>query len=126
TLCYDRLKDGLEPACAKACPTDSIQFGAVDDLLERARVRVAELRARGIPAYLYGSGGILEGDCDTSALGGLNCFFLLIDRPEVYNLPAVVKRPSTHTGVGLATGALAALALAGATMAVFRAGRGEP
>ena len=28
TLCYDRLKDELEPACAKACPTDSIQFGA--------------------------------------------------------------------------------------------------
>src|ERR671933_1904187 len=27
TLCYDRLKDEHEPACAKACPTDSIQFG---------------------------------------------------------------------------------------------------
>src|SRR5690606_35018433 len=37
TMCYDRLRDGLEPACAKACPTDSIQFGPLDELRERAR-----------------------------------------------------------------------------------------
>src|SRR5690606_26579460 len=80
TLCYDRLKDGLEPACAKTCPTDSIRFGPVDELLARAQERVAELRARGVPAYLYGSGGVLEDECDTSELGGLNAFFLLIDR----------------------------------------------
>jgi len=123
TLCYDRLKDGLEPACAKTCPTDSIQFGPVDELLERARVRVAELRARGIPAYLYGSGGVLEDDCDTSDLGGLNAFFLLIDRPEVYNLPAVAKRPSTNTATGLLAAALAGVALAAATMLAFRSGR---
>ena len=123
TLCYDRLKDGLEPACAKTCPTDSIQFGPVDELIERARVRVAELRARGVPAYLYGSGGILEDDCDTSDLGGLNAFFLLIDRPEVYNLPAVVKRPSANTATGLLAAAFAGVALAAATMLAFRSGR---
>ena len=39
TLCYDRLRDGLEPACAKACPTDSIQFGPLDELRERAARR---------------------------------------------------------------------------------------
>src|SRR5690242_5735295 len=54
TLCYDRLKDGLEPACAKSCPTDSIRFGPVDELLQRATQRVEELRERGVPAYLYG------------------------------------------------------------------------
>ncbi len=123
TLCYDRLKDGLEPACAKACPTDSIQFGAVEDLLERARVRVAELRDRGIPAYLYGSGGVLEDDCDTSELGGLNCFFLLVDRPEVYNLPPVAKRPSDRTASGLASGLLAAAAFTAATMLALRSGK---
>src|SRR5204862_5153770 len=32
TLCYDRLQGDLEPACAKACPTDSIQFGELDEL----------------------------------------------------------------------------------------------
>ena len=55
TLCYDRQKDGLVPACAKACPTASIQFGPIDELRERARNRVEELHARGVTgAYLYG------------------------------------------------------------------------
>ena len=55
TLCYDRLEDGLEPACAKACPTDSIQFGAYDDLVDVAERRVAALHERGVEgAYLYG------------------------------------------------------------------------
>jgi formate dehydrogenase iron-sulfur subunit len=119
TLCYDRLKDGLEPACAKSCPTDSIQFGPVDELLERAAGRVTELRERGIPAYLYGSGGELEEGCDTSALRGLNAFFLLVDAPEVYNLPAAPRRPSTNTGLGLLGGALGALALTGAVWQAF-------
>ena len=120
TLCYDRLKDGLEPACAKVCPTDSIVFGAVDDLLDRAKKRVGELRGRGIPAYLYGTDGVLEDECDTSRLKGLNCFFLLIDRPEVYNLPPVPRRPSSNTGRGLLAVAAAALALTGGTLAAFR------
>ncbi len=47
TLCYDRLEDGMEPACAKACPTDSIQFGELDELRERAeRTRRATPRGR--------------------------------------------------------------------------------
>jgi formate dehydrogenase iron-sulfur subunit len=120
TLCYDRLRDGLEPACAKACPTDSIVFGPVDELLGRARERVADLRGRGVPAYLYGTDGMLEDQCDTSRLEGLNCFFLLIDQPEVYNLPAVPKRPSSRTGSGLLAVAAAALALTAGTLAAFR------
>src|SRR3954452_14214761 len=35
TLCYDRLRGGLDPACAHACPTKSIQFGALDELRAR-------------------------------------------------------------------------------------------
>ena len=55
TLCYDRLKGGLEPACAKSCPTDSIQFGELSDLHERAHRRVASLHEQGVTtAYLYG------------------------------------------------------------------------
>ena len=44
TLCYDRLKGGHEPACAKACPTHSIQFGELDELRERARAAAREAR----------------------------------------------------------------------------------
>jgi formate dehydrogenase iron-sulfur subunit len=80
TLCYDRLQGGLEPACAKACPTDSIQFGPLDELRERAKKREAQLHAQGLKdANLYGH--------DDEVYGGLNAFFLLMDKPEVYNLP---------------------------------------
>ena len=47
TLCYDRLGVGMEPACAKACPTESIQFGPLDELRERARARVSDLQEAG-------------------------------------------------------------------------------
>jgi formate dehydrogenase iron-sulfur subunit len=81
TLCYDRLHGGLEPACAKACPTDSIQFGLVDELRARAAARVDELQARGIAdARLYGAD-------PNDGVGGAGAFFLLLDEPEVYGLP---------------------------------------
>ncbi len=83
TLCYDRLKGGLEPACAKSCPTDSIQFGPVEELRVKAEKRVEELHARGMTeAYLYGARAE-----DQPGTEGLNAFFLLTDEPEVYNLP---------------------------------------
>ncbi|HTI13289.1 MAG TPA: 4Fe-4S dicluster domain-containing protein [Dictyobacter sp.] len=87
TLCYDRLKDGMEPACAKACPTDSIQFGEVAKLKEQARARLGYLHEQGVEeAQLYGvDDNILD--------GGLNSFFLLLDEPEVYNLPKNPPRP---------------------------------
>jgi formate dehydrogenase iron-sulfur subunit len=81
TLCYDRLRDGLEPACAKACPTDSIQFGELDELRGRAERRVATLRGAGVgEARLY-----LEDEAD--GIGGAGAFFLLLDEPEVYGFP---------------------------------------
>ncbi len=90
TLCYDRMKDGIEPACAKACPTDSIQFGEVAELKARARERVGQLQQRGVQeARLYGEDeSILE--------GGLHSFFLLLDEPEVYNLPKNPRRPMNN------------------------------
>ncbi|GCF08616.1 4Fe-4S dicluster domain-containing protein [Dictyobacter arantiisoli] len=90
TLCYDRLKDGMKPACAKACPTDSIQFGEVEQLKRDAQERLGFLQERGLTdARLYGADDkILE--------GGLNSFFLLLDEPETYNLPSNPARPSNH------------------------------
>ncbi|GER89361.1 4Fe-4S ferredoxin [Dictyobacter vulcani] len=90
TLCYDRLKDGMKPACAKACPTESIQFGEVQELKKNAQERLGLLQEHGVSeASLYGADDkILE--------GGLHSFFLLLDEPEVYNLPANPARPSNH------------------------------
>jgi formate dehydrogenase iron-sulfur subunit len=92
TLCYDRLHGGLEPACAKACPTDSIQFGELDELRERAAARVEALQARGVDtARLYGA------DPD-DGVGGNGAFFLLLDEPEVYGLPPDPVVPTRDIG----------------------------
>jgi len=111
TLCYDRLGAGMEPACAKACPTESIQFGPLDELRERAALRVADLRAAGQDhAQLY-----LEDPGD--GIGGGGAFFLLLDEPEVYGLPpdpVVTTRdlPSIWKHVGLAAAGLVATGIA--------------
>ena len=90
TLCYDRLKDDMTPACAKSCPTASIQFGDLDELQERARARLGELHARGeTKAQLYG----MPGSKEAQEVGPLHAFFLLLDRPQAYNLPEVPRLP---------------------------------
>jgi formate dehydrogenase iron-sulfur subunit len=102
TLCYDRLQAGLEPACSKACPTDSIQFGPVKELRERGAKRVQQLQDGGEKhAHLYGA--------DEKMLGGLNSFFLLVDKPEVYGLPPDPKLPSRNLVPGALFSGLGAL-----------------
>jgi len=119
TLCYDRLQSGLEPACSKACPTDSIQFGPVRELRERAARRVGVLRERGEGgAYLYGA--------DEKMLGGLNSFFLLVDRPEVYGLPTDPRLPTRNLRWGSALSAVGALVVGLLGLFSFRErGRGD-
>jgi len=90
TLCFDRQRDGLVPACAKACPTQSIQFGPIDELRERARKRVEELHRRGV------SGAYLYGDKPTETYSELNSFYLLVDRPSTYGLPDDPFNPWLH------------------------------
>jgi formate dehydrogenase iron-sulfur subunit len=111
TMCYDRLKVGEEPACSKACPTDSIQFGLLDDLRERAGQRVEQLHAAGMTsARLYG-------DDPNDGVGGDGAFFLLLDEPEIYGLPpdpVVTTRdlPAMWRRAGMAALTLAASAVA--------------
>ena len=111
TLCYDRLGAGQEPACAKACPTDSIQFGELDELRERAAGRVETLHEAGVvQARLYG-------ERPADGVGGDGAFFLLLDEPEVYGLPpdpVVTTRdlPRIWRNVAIAAGALVAGAVA--------------
>ena len=121
TLCYDRLKGGLEPACAKACPTDSIQFGELGDLQDRARRRVADLHGLGVGnAYLYGTP---DTPGATGGLGHLNAFFLLTERPEAYNLPAAPTRASNRVAPALFTGLATVAGLALAAVALFAGDR---
>jgi formate dehydrogenase iron-sulfur subunit len=111
TLCYDRIGVGKTPACAQACPTESIQYGALDELRERARQRVERLHAAGVTeARLYGE------DPD-DGVGGAGAFFLLLDQPEVYGLPpdpVVTTRdlPDMWRQAGLAALTMAAAAVA--------------
>ncbi|MET9774034.1 4Fe-4S dicluster domain-containing protein [Streptomyces sp. NPDC006367] len=112
TLCYDRLGVGMEPACAKACPTDSIQFGPLEELRERAAARVAQLHAAGATdARLYG-------ESPDDGVGGDGAFFLLLDEPEVYGLPpdpVVTTRdlPTMWRHAAAAAVSLAAMAAVG-------------
>jgi formate dehydrogenase iron-sulfur subunit len=117
TLCYDRIGDGLKPACATACPTESIQFGELDELRERAERRLAALQEQGeTAARLYGND-------PNDGVGGDGAFFLLLDEPEVYGLPpdpVVTTRdlPDMWKRAGIA-----ALTMAAATVAAFLGGR---
>jgi formate dehydrogenase iron-sulfur subunit len=113
TLCYDRIGEGMTPACAKACPTESIQFGPLDELRERAAARLDDLQEAGAAkAQLY----LADPD---DGIGGAGAFFLLLDEPEVYGLPpdpVVTTRdlPRMWRHVGLAAAALCAAGLAAA------------
>ena len=116
TLCHDRQKIDLEPACAKACPTDSIVFGEFEELRRVARERLEKLHARGVTnARLYG-----ESAEDQPGTGGLHAFFLIVGEPEAYNLPpnpTVPTKPAKRAwlsaaAAGAALGALAIVATA--------------
>jgi formate dehydrogenase iron-sulfur subunit len=111
TLCYDRLKGGQEPACAKACPTDSIQFGPLDELRERAEQRLGKLQTENW------NGARLYGHDPDDGVGGFGAFFLLLDEPEVYGLPpdpVVTTRdlPEMWRTAAIAAGAVVVGALA--------------
>ena len=113
TLCADRQEEGMTPACAKACPTASIQFGKIDELRYTARQREEELHGRGNKdAYLYG--------CDSVGdYGPLNAFFLLEDHPNEYNLPVAPPQPFRGQKKRYAAGVLMGLALTAASALLF-------
>ncbi|MCX5065061.1 4Fe-4S dicluster domain-containing protein [Micromonospora lupini] len=116
TLCYDRLGVGMTPACAQACPTESIQYGPLDELRERAAARVEALRERGVPeARLYGHD-------PNDGVGGDGAFFLLLDEPEVYGLPPDPVVTTRDLPAMWKRAGLAALAMTAATVAAFVVG----
>lgn len=96
TMCVDRVAEGLQPACVKACPTSCLQFGTKDDMLEIASGRVEQLKANGFPnAAVY----------DPPGVGGTGVVTVLAfgDQPELYGLP---RDPHVPAAVRLWKGAL--------------------
>ncbi len=117
TMCYDRLGDGLEPACATACPTDSIQFGPLEELRTRAASRVAQLHVAGVSdARLYGHD-------PADGVGGDGAFFLLLDTPETYGLPPDPVVTTRDLAAMWRYAGVAALTLFGGITAVSMFGR---
>jgi formate dehydrogenase iron-sulfur subunit len=106
TLCYDRTREGITPACAQACPTESIQYGPLDELRERAGARLDKVVADGF------AGARLYGEDPNDGVGGFGAFFLLLDEPEVYGLPpnpvdTTHDLPEMWRSAAVAAGALA-------------------
>ena len=112
TFCTDRQKAGLEPACAKACPTESIKFGRLDDLREEAKIRLANLQARGM------SDAKIYDPVDTS-VKGLHSIFLIRGEPETYNLPPKPEVPTIYLRDGWKSAAFEAVSMVAAVAAAF-------
>ena len=111
TLCNDRIHNGLGTACAKACPTGSIGFGEVSELKARADARLAQLKALGeTRANIYGY----------TEAGGLNVFYLLLDRPSVYGQPERPVVPQRRLFSSAVTTVFTAVAVGVAALISFR------
>jgi formate dehydrogenase iron-sulfur subunit len=116
TFCYDRQKGGLEPACAKACPTGSIAFGDLEKLRGRASQRLEELSRQGIrDASIY--------DAQEGSVGGIHAFSLVRGDPRAYNLPPAPDVPTVHLTRAWRSAAAGALFLLAACAAAFAGAR---
>jgi formate dehydrogenase iron-sulfur subunit len=117
TFCYDRQKAGLQPACATACPTQSIQFGELDALRARAAERVGELHARGV------TDAVVYDPLDTT-VGGTHAIFIVRGDPRAFNLPPAPDVPTVHLKAAWTSAAVAAGAmLVGTALAFLASGR---
>jgi formate dehydrogenase iron-sulfur subunit len=102
TFCYDRQKEGLKPACAAACPTESIKFGKIDDMAAAADKRMEHLKDLGFDdVHLYNP---VE-----SSVGGIHALFITRGDPKTYNLPPNPEVPTKYlrrgwTSAGVAAG----------------------
>jgi formate dehydrogenase iron-sulfur subunit len=112
TFCYDRQKAGLVPACAKACPTESIQFGDLAELRARAKNRVKDLRERGYhDARVY--------DPQETSVGGIHAFFVILGEPEGYNLPPAPEVPTIYLKSAWTSALISAAILLGLVCLAF-------
>jgi formate dehydrogenase iron-sulfur subunit len=112
TFCYDRQKVGLKPACAKACPTESIKFGEINQLRAEAQQRLGVLKDRGMDdATLY--------DPTHTSVGGIHAMFIVRGDPRTYTLPPNPEVPTIYAKKGWTGSAIAAGLLLGGTLLAF-------
>lgn len=83
TFCYDRISNGLTPACAKTCVPRAIVFGTWDDMAKLADERLLQAQKKYPNAQIYGK----------DELGGLGVIYVLPDNPANYDLPVHPKLP---------------------------------
>ena len=112
TFCYDRQKVGLAPACATACPTQSIQFGDLEELRAQAARRAATLHARGMD-------DVIVYDPRESSVGGIHAIFLVRGRLDDFGLPANPVMPTTLLARAWTSAGLAAIVLLGVVVFAF-------
>lgn len=116
TFCYDRQKVGLTPACAHACPTESIKFGNLEELRAEAARRLEKLHAEGMEdATLY--------DPTDTSVGGIHAFFITRGDPRQYNLPPQPEIPTIYAEKGWKSAAIGAGVLAVGTLLAFLGGK---
>ena len=116
TFCYDRQKVGLKPACAQACPTESIKFGEIEQLRESAELRLKELEKRGVTdAVVY--------DPQDTSVGGIHAMFVLRGDPRTFNLPPQPEVPTIYLKKGWTSAAIAAGLMLAGSMLAFMGGR---
>jgi formate dehydrogenase iron-sulfur subunit len=114
TFCYDRQKVGLKPACAKACPTESIKFGEINELRQEAEDRIAKLEHRGMNDVQFY-------DAANSSVGGTHAMFILRGDPRQYNLPPRPEVPTIYLKKAWRGSAIGGLMLLGGAVAAFLA-----
>lgn len=116
TFCYDRQKADLVPACAKACPTQSIQFGEIETLRATAKNRMDELHARGMhDATFY--------DASHTSVEGTHAMFIVRGDPATYNLPPNPEVPTVYLKKAWKSSAVAAAFLLGGAIVAFLSDR---
>ena len=78
TMCFDRIKEGMLPACVKTCPTGAMSFGDRKDILEKANKRLAEVKGKFKDAMLANPEDV-------------RVIYLLVDDPKKYHKFAVAE-----------------------------------